>query len=104
MAVKLKFYYKGNFDDFDSEMKGYRNDVFVELPNGEKYEVFFYDPERLISDLGNGFYISHPGLIVLKKVNKQAIELAVADLWERGYFNYFKPMNSDTQLHFDETI
>jgi hypothetical protein len=97
-------YYKSDFDDFETEMKGYRNDAFVKTPNGELYEVFFYDPVRLTQDLGNGLYLAHPGLIVLNKVNKESIEKAVVDLWERGFFNYFNPRKSISEMHFDENI
>ena len=41
MNQLLKVHYKGEFDDFDTEMKGYRNDVFVISPDGEIFEVFF---------------------------------------------------------------
>lgn len=104
MKPALKLHFKGEFDDFDTETKGYRNDVFVEAPSGEIYEVFFYDPVRLTNDLGNGIYLAQPGLIVLNTVNKVSIEKAVTDLWLRGYFDYFKPISSLKKKHFDENI
>jgi hypothetical protein len=97
-------HFKGDFDDFDSEMKGYRNDVFVIAPTGEVYEVFFYDPVRLKNDLGAGLFLAQPGLIILNTVNKKSIEEAVKQLWQKGYFNYFKPVPSLKTKHFDEDI
>ena len=99
-----RIYFKGEFDDFDSEMKGYRNDVFVISPDEQVYEVFFYDPVRLKNDLGEGAFLAQPGLIILNTVNKKSIEEAVSQLWEKGYFNYFKPVTSLTNKHFDEEI
>ena len=78
---QLKLFFKSNdIDDFDSEMKGYRNDVFVTMPDGSIYEVFFYDVVRLRQDMGTGVFITQPGLIILDKVNKASMELAVNDL------------------------
>ena len=99
-----EIYYKSDFDDFETEMKGYRNDVFVIAPSGEIYEVFFYDPVRLTSDLGKGVYLSQPGLIILNVVNKKSIEESVIRLWEKNFFIYFKPINSLSNKHFDENI
>jgi|SRR6185312_5299918 hypothetical protein len=91
-------------DDFEYEMKGYRNDVFVKMENGDLYEVFFYDPVRLTQDMGSGIYISQPGLIILNSVNRKSMEHAVLELWERGFFHYFKPRLSIIDKHFDENI
>jgi hypothetical protein len=91
-------------DDFESEMKGYRNDVFVKMKNGDLYEVFFYDSVRLTGDMGSGIYLSKPGLIVLDAVNKKSMEYAVKDLCEKNFFDYFKPQRSISQKHFDENI
>jgi hypothetical protein len=104
MNLTPTIHYKGNLDDFETEMKGYRNDVLVKAPNGDMYEVFFYDPVRLANDLGNGSYLAHPGLIILKTVNKASIEMAIAELWAKGFFAYFKPLGPAMQKHFDENI
>lgn len=100
-----KLFFKcDDIDDFDTEMKGYRNDVFVILPSGEIYEVFFYDIVRLSQDMGAGLFIAPPGLIVIERVNKAFMEAAVIDLWEKGFFNYFIPRKSLSTKHFDENI
>jgi hypothetical protein len=104
MSSTIKFHFKSNFDDFETEAKGYRNDVFVELPTGEIFEVFFYEPTRLSQDLGVGEYLSRPGLIILNTVNKKSIINSVTELWQKGYFNYFKPLTSIANNHFEENI
>jgi len=99
-----KVYFKSETDDFDSEMKGYRNDVFVIAPDSSIYEVFFYDIGRISQDMGNGIFITQPGLIILDIVNKASIESAVINLWKRGFFNYFIPRSSLDEKHFEENI
>lgn len=96
--------FKSDIDDFESEMKGYRNDVFIRLPNGDLYEIFFYDLVRLSQDIGNGVYLSQPGLIILNSVNKESMEYAAIDLWKRGFFEHLKPRSSILDKHFDENI
>ena len=96
--------YKSNLDDFDTELKGYRNDAYVEAPNGDLFEVFFYDPTRLTKDIGDDIYLAHPGLIILNTVNKTSIEKAVISLWRKGFFDYFKPLSSIQKNHFEENI
>ena len=71
---------------------------------GKYLKFFFYDISRLKDDIGEGLFLSQPGLIVLKIVNKASIENAVANLWKKGFFKYFKPVASLTQKHFDEEI
>ena len=90
--------------DYETENKGYRNDVFVKLPNGDLIEVFFYDPVRLSQDMSDSIYITKPGLIVLKLVNKLNIRAAVNDLFKKGFFEYFTPRESPESLHFGENI
>ncbi|HET6255008.1 MAG TPA: hypothetical protein VFE32_13085 [Puia sp.] len=104
MEQNLELIFKSDIDDFDSEMKGYRNDVLVRLPNGEIYEIFFYDIVRLQQDMGDAIYLSQPGLIILNAVNKETIGYAVKDLWKRGYFEHLKPRLSISEKHFDENI
>jgi len=100
-----KLFFKSNdIDDFYSEMKGYRNDVLVITPDGKIYEVFFYDIVRLGQDMGSGIFITQPGLIILDKVNKVSMELAVIDLWKRDFFKYFIPRSSLVEKHFEENI
>ncbi len=96
--------FKADYADWETESKGYSNVVFVKTPDGKLYEVFFYDPVRLSQDLGNGVYIANPGLIILNLVNKASMQIAVNELWEKGFFNYFNPVSSLDQKHFEETV
>ena len=101
-----KLFFKADefYLDVETEDKGYRPDVLVQLPNMDIIEVFFYDPIRLQQDIGKGVYLAKPGLIILKKVNKKSMEAAVLDLYEKGFFNYFTPRRSFSERHFEEEI
>lgn len=100
-----KIYFKADdYSDFETEDKGYRNDVFVEVSAGSFVEVFFYDTIRLQQDMGDTEYLSKPGLIILKIVNKDAIYKAVSALFKKGYFNYFATTQSISNNHFEENI
>ena len=63
-TIPRLFFKCSEIDDFDSEMKGYRNDAFVIMPDSNIYEVFFYDNIRLEQDKGTGGFIAQPGLII----------------------------------------
>jgi hypothetical protein len=93
-----------HWDDIDTEDKGYRNDVLVKLPGGEIVEVFFFDKVRLLQEMGDSPFLAKPGLIILSIVNKASISNAVINLYERGYFDYFKSRSSIDQNHFEEEI
>ena len=102
MEQNPELIFKSDIGDLESEMNGYRNDVFVRLPNGEIHEVFFYSLGRLGQDMGNGPYLSQPGLIILDTVNRRCMEHAVFDLWIKGFFEHLKPRASILEKHFDD--
>jgi len=104
MKNSIEFVYKGDFDDFDTESKGFRNDVFVRLPSGLYYEVFFYDAHRIKTEIQEGSFIAHPGMIILDIVNRARIEEATQELFLKGFFNYFNPITDISSNHFDENI
>ena len=69
----------------------------VELADGTRYPVFFYDPVRLRQDLDADAsqgrpYAAEPGMIVLPAVTRAAIRQAVEQLVEDGFFRHLKPL------------
>jgi len=80
-------------DDLETPSKGYRGDCKVRLPDQRIFSVCFYDPTRLQQDLVEEKIIADVGLIVLDELTKQKMEHAVLELWQRGYFENFKPIN-----------
>ncbi|BAZ08948.1 hypothetical protein NIES4071_07540 [Calothrix sp. NIES-4071] len=106
-----KLTFKYGWDDRDDEetlMKGYRSDGIVESPEGEVYPVYFRDPIRLQQDLeaekelGSAF-LAEPGLIILPEVTREAMENAVRQLWEQGYFESLKPLKPEAEETQEKT-
>jgi hypothetical protein len=110
MADYPKLTFKYGWDDRDDEetpMKGYRSDGIVQSSEGEIYSVYFIDPVRLQQDLeaeselGN-IFLAEPGLIILPEVNREAMENAVRQLWEQGYFKFLKSVEIETEKEIAE--
>ena len=98
---KPRLIFEGGFDErdaFESKARGYRSHVWAELADGERYPLVFYDAVRLQQDLQDmtkvgSPYIAESGLIVLQEVTKDNMELAVARLFEEGFFDSLRPVS-----------
>src|SRR5262245_45685552 len=83
--------------EFETPERGYLSNVVVQLENGNRYQVFFYDPVRMQQDLeeevkaGRG-YLAEPNVVLLPEVTTDNIKKAVAGLWSTGYFQRLKPL------------
>jgi hypothetical protein len=95
--------FEGGFDDldaFNAQVAGYRGAVVVELNDGSRYPVVFYDAVRLQQDLeeeakqGEPF-VAEPGMIVLVEVTLENMKKAVARLQKQGYFCRLKSNGTD---------
>lgn len=96
-----KIIFPDGFDErdvYEMPLRGCLSHAFVELEHGDRYAVEFIDPVRLGQDLAD--YIgsaipcyAEPGLIVIPEVTLPRIQEAVKYLYERGFFNQFKPVN-----------
>lgn len=88
-------------DDEETLMKGYRSDGIVQTLEGD-YPVYFIDPIRLQQDLeaetelGTPF-LAEPGLIILPEITRENMENAVRQLWEQGYFNSLKSLETESK-------
>lgn len=76
----------------DAEARGYIGYATVELRDGRRYPVVFYDPSRLQQDLevetGEGrAFIAEPGMIVVPEVTLVRMQDAVLHLYQNGFFN-----------------
>lgn len=91
-----------DFDEraaFEITLKGWLS-AQVEVENGQRYPVFFYDPVRLQQDLEEEAKLgrpclAEPGLIVLPEVTVAAAQQAVEFLWQRGFFTHLKAERSE---------
>ena len=103
---KPRLIFEGGFDDreaAESRDRGYRSNVWVELANGDRFPVVFYDAVRLRQDLqeeatrGNP-YIAEAGLIVVSEVTKENMETAVRQLAEEGFFESLRPASEHADV------
>ena len=87
--------FKYPFDEaaaYDAEARGYLAYAVVELNNGTRYPVVFYDPVRLQQDLeveareGRAF-IAEPGMIVVPEVTLARMQDAIDRLSQDGFFD-----------------
>jgi hypothetical protein len=95
------FHYPADFDEraeFEMTSKGYLSGGSVELQDGRRYPVTFYDPMRLAQDVeASGSYgipmLAEPGLVVIPEVTREAIERTIPELIELRFFDHLKPIN-----------
>ena len=85
-------------DQFEAKAKGYLSHVVVEVSDGRKYSVTFYDVTRLQQDLEyevttGRMCIAEVGMIVLPEVTLTNITLATTKLSAEGFFERLIPMN-----------
>ena len=99
MAAFVRLAFAGGWDardDFEAPRKGWR-DAHVELDDGSRYRVTFYDVVRLAQTLederraGRAF-LGEPGLIVLDEVTRSKMEDAAARLAREGFFDSLRPI------------
>lgn len=91
---KAKLILEGGFDDLDAYNAlgaGYRGAVVVELDDGSRHPVVFYDAVRLQQDLAEETKLGMPfiaeyGMIVLTEVSLANMKAAVNRLQRTGYF------------------
>lgn len=94
-------------DDYDErgewevERKGWLQGVRVELPGGNCYPLFLYDPVRLAQDLEadakhGRAVMAEPGMVVLPELTRAAILRAVEQLVRGRFFDHLKPLAAAT--------
>jgi hypothetical protein len=76
--------------------KGYFAGPFVELEDGSRYELYFYDPVRLAQDLERMLPHGYPclakgNMVVVPEVTLATIQTAIDHLVRQGYFRHLKP-------------
>ena len=85
-------------DDWLIKSKGWFCHNYVELENGNRYQVCFYDNVRLGYHLkdneknGQSFFIEN-SLIVLSEVTIENMQKAIKEAEKQGFFDNLKPIN-----------
>src|SRR6266516_4798187 len=79
--------------------RGYLPETVVELSNGLRYELYFYDPVRLGQDMAADVQHGTPclaeiNLVVVPEVTPAIIRTAVEYLVKIGYFQKIKPLET----------
>jgi hypothetical protein len=90
-----KLVFQHPFDEaaaYEAEVRGYLGYAAVELSDGTRYPVVFYDPVRLQQDLeveaGEGrAFIAEPGMIVIPEVTLGRMQDAIERLFQNGFFD-----------------
>ena len=86
------------FDDrtaWEASSKGWYSGATVELPDGSRHPVFFYDPVRLAQDLqaevGLGRpCLAEPAMIVVPDITEASMLAAVEYLYAQGWFEHLR--------------
>ncbi len=80
--------------EVEAEWRGYLSHARVQLDDGRLYPVYFTDPVRLAQDVeaAQPPMVAEVGLIVVPEITRNTMEAAVAFLAQRGFFEYFRPL------------
>ena len=82
----------------ESRERGLYGPAVVEMADGRRFSVHFFDHIRLGQELANARaprYISEPGMIVLEEVTYENMLSSVRALASCGYFEFLKPLDDE---------
>lgn len=76
----------------EANARGHLGGVTVELADGSRHPVFFFDPVRLAQELEEDAKLGRPfiaekGMIVVKEITLQSMTAAVEWLARHGFFD-----------------
>jgi hypothetical protein len=94
------FHFPPEFDDraeHEMELKGHLNGGQVELADGRRFPIFFFDPVRLSQESESAAeygdpVIAEPGMVVIPDVTRVNILRAIERLIATRFFNHLKPI------------
>ena len=83
--------------EFEAEQRGYRGHVQVELADGRKFDLVFYNAVRLAQDIRRraetgDIYFVEPTMVVVPAVTTEHINRAVQTMYMGGYFDRMLPI------------
>lgn len=83
--------------EWEAEAKGWLPEVQVELADGHRYPVTFFDPVRLGQDLELSSQhgcpvVAETALVVIPEVTRAAILRAAPELIREHFFDHLKPL------------
>jgi|SRR5262245_5689612 len=83
--------------EYEMRLKGWFGGVVVQLQNGSRFELTFFDPVRLQQELAGSArndspYFAEPNLVILPEVTTESIHKAVKGLVREKFFDHLKPL------------
>ncbi len=99
-TVDITYHFPPEFDEraeYEMTLKGYLCGGEVELTDGRRFPVTFFDPIRLGQDLeemarrGEPAFIE-PALVVIPEVTRDGIMRTLPELVRQQFFDHFKPV------------
>jgi hypothetical protein len=97
---EITYHFPPEFDDraeCEMTLKGHLCGGEVELADGRRFPVTFFDPVRLSQDLemtsrrGELAFIE-PALVVISEVTREVILRTLPELVRQGFFDHLKPL------------
>jgi hypothetical protein len=94
------FHFPAEFDDraeYEMALKGHLGYCEVELPGGNRYPIFFFDPVRLSQESERSAGDDRPvvaehGMVVIPEVTRDNILRAVERLVRERFFDHLRPL------------
>ncbi len=98
MAVDIEFP-DADWPDWERywKSKGFFT-ALVRATDGKRFNLLFYEPQRLHTDLGNFLtttgksYFADPGLVAIPEISRDVMLRAADELERDGYFEALKPV------------
>jgi hypothetical protein len=100
MTPDITYHFPPEFDEraeYEMALKGHLCGGEVELADGRRYPVTFFDPVRLAQDLermasrGEPAFVE-PALVVIPEVTRELILRALPELVHQRFFDHLKPL------------
>lgn len=99
ITATATFHFPPEFDEraeFEMADRGYLWGGQIELADGRRFPVTFYDPVRLAQDVeGSGEtgvpMLAEPGLVVIPEVTREAIQRTIPELVRERFFDHLNP-------------
>ena len=83
--------------EYEIRLKGWCGGVVVQLQNGSRFELTFFDLVRMQQELAHSAqtgspYFAEPNLVILPEVTTESIHKAVEGLVREKFFDNLKPL------------
>ena len=99
MTELATFHFPPDFDEraeFEMTPRGYLAGGQIELADGRRFPVTFYDPVRLAQDVESCVesgvpMLAEPGLVVIPEVTREVLLRTIPELVRERFFDHLNP-------------